>query len=128
MKWLLSQCRYWSGCVGFLYTVVTNMLLGPGKTKVSRKGSATWFGSSTVNCICGSCELMCVAIVDCVLLPGCQMCHPHILAIGVGMWGRAKGLDFELFHEPVGNEGANGGTQGSTMGCNTYPRRGSKCF
>ena len=31
------------------------------------------------------------------------------------VWGRAKGLDFELFHEQVGNEGANGGTHGSTM-------------
>ena len=29
--------------------------------------------------------------------------------------GRAKGLDFILFHKQVGNEGANGGTHGSTM-------------
>ena len=31
------------------------------------------------------------------------------------MWGRAKGLDFKLFHKQVGNKGANGGTHGSTM-------------
>ena len=29
--------------------------------------------------------------------------------------GEAKGLDFELFHKQVSNEGANGGTHGSTM-------------
>ena len=29
--------------------------------------------------------------------------------------GRAKGLDLELFHEQVANEGANGGIHGSTM-------------
>ena len=32
-----------------------------------------------------------------------------------GVWGRPKGLDFELFHKQVGNEGADGGTHGSTM-------------
>ena len=32
-----------------------------------------------------------------------------------GAWGRTKGLDFELFHKQVDNEGANGGTHGSTM-------------
>ena len=32
-----------------------------------------------------------------------------------GVWGRAKGLDFEPFHEQAGNEGAEGGTHGSTM-------------
>ena len=33
----------------------------------------------------------------------------------MGDWGRAKGLDFKLFYEQVGNEGAKGGTHGSTM-------------
>ena len=32
-----------------------------------------------------------------------------------GVWGRAKGLDFILFHKQVGKEGADGGTNGSTM-------------
>ena len=32
-----------------------------------------------------------------------------------GVWGRAKGLDFELFHKQVGWEGADLGTHGSTM-------------
>ena len=31
------------------------------------------------------------------------------------VWGRAWGLDFELFHKQVGNEGADGGTHGRTM-------------
>ena len=35
-KWLLFQCRYWSVCVGFLYTVVLSVLLGPSVTLVSR--------------------------------------------------------------------------------------------
>ena len=39
----------------------------------------------------------------------------HTLAVGMGVWGRAKGLDFKLFHEQVGNEGADGGTHHSTM-------------
>ena len=46
--------------VGFLYTVVTKVLLGPGETRVSRKGKApSWLDFSVVNCICGSCGLMC---------------------------------------------------------------------
>ena len=32
-----------------------------------------------------------------------------------GVWGRAKGLDFELFYKQVGNEGAAGGIHGHTM-------------
>ena len=45
--------------IGFLKMVVTNVLLGPGETKVYRKGRApSWFGFSMVNCICGSYELM----------------------------------------------------------------------
>ena len=31
------------------------------------------------------------------------------------VWGRAKGLDFKLFHKQVANEGANGETHGNTM-------------
>ena len=31
------------------------------------------------------------------------------------MRGRAKGFDLKLFHKQVGNEGADGGTHGSTM-------------
>ena len=38
MNWLLSQCKYWSVCVGFLYTVVWLVLFGPVVTLVSRNG------------------------------------------------------------------------------------------
>ena len=31
------------------------------------------------------------------------------------VWGRADGLDFELFHEHVSDKGADGGTHGSIM-------------
>ena len=49
-------------CVGFLYTVVTSVV-GTRGTRVSMKGKyPSWFGSSAVNCLCGSCELMCWSI------------------------------------------------------------------
>ena len=39
-------------CVGFLYTVVVMVLLGPGETRVSRKGKASsLLGSSMVNSV-----------------------------------------------------------------------------
>ena len=31
------------------------------------------------------------------------------------VWGRAKGLDFKLFHEQLSNERSNGRTPGSTI-------------
>ena len=49
MWWLLSQWRYWSVCVGFLYTVVLNVLSGCMVTNVSKKGSDPCFVGSTVN-------------------------------------------------------------------------------
>ena len=33
----------------------------------------------------------------------------------LGLWVRAKGLEFELFHKHVGNDEADGVTHGSTM-------------
>ena len=46
--------------VGFWYTVVTKVLLGPMETRVSRKGKEpSWLGSSVANCMWGSCELIC---------------------------------------------------------------------
>ena len=51
-------------CIGFLYTVVTKVLLGPGETRVARKGKVlSWLAYSMMNCICGSCELMCCNVV-----------------------------------------------------------------
>ena len=54
----LSHCRYWSVCVGFLYTLVDNALSGPGVTSVSREGmKPSGLVYSTVNWIAGSREL-----------------------------------------------------------------------
>ena len=36
--WWLSHCKYWSVCMGFLYTVIDEELAASGLTKVSRKG------------------------------------------------------------------------------------------
>ena len=41
--------------------------------------------------------------------------YKQTLAIDGGLWGSAKGLDLKLFHEQVGDEGADGGTHGCTM-------------
>ena len=59
MWWLLSQCRYWSVWVGFLYTVVLRVLSGWMVMRVSRKGSEPCCVGSTVNWMCGSWLLMC---------------------------------------------------------------------
>ena len=57
----------------------------------------------------------CVVVdVGCALPLWWQKCHPHTLDISWGMCGRAKGLDFELFHKHIGIEGANGGCHGHT--------------
>ena len=53
MTWLLSQYRYWSVCVGFLWTVVMRVLLGSGETKVSRKGKDP-------SCLGSSWQIVCV--------------------------------------------------------------------
>ena len=46
-------------CVGFLYTVLVKVLLGSGESRMSWKGKASSFLGSMVNCMCGSCELIC---------------------------------------------------------------------
>ena len=58
--WLLSQWRHWSLCVGFLYTVVSRLLLGPVVARVSLNGrDPLVLGSSAVNCMCCSMQLRC---------------------------------------------------------------------
>ena len=54
MWWLLSQCRYWSVWVGFLYTEVLKVLSCSMVTRVSGNGSEPFCVGSTVNWICGS--------------------------------------------------------------------------
>ena len=57
MWWLLSQCRYWSVWVRFLYTVVLRVL--SGWMRVSKKGSEPCCVGSTVNWMCGSWLFIC---------------------------------------------------------------------
>ena len=53
--WWLSDCKYWSVWVGFLYTEIDKELSASGLTKVSRKAIVpiSWL-PSTVNFIAGS--------------------------------------------------------------------------
>ena len=58
--WWLSHCKYWSVCVGFLYTVMDRVPSAFGLTIVSKKGmDPSSLLSSTVNLIAGSTLLMC---------------------------------------------------------------------
>ena len=58
--WWLSHCRYWSVCVGFLYTVMDRLPSASGLTIVSKKGiDPSSMLSSTVNLMAGSTLLMC---------------------------------------------------------------------
>ena len=58
--WWLSHCKYWSVCVGFLYTVMDREPSTSGLTIVSKKGmEPSTFLSSTVNLIAGSTLFMC---------------------------------------------------------------------
>ena len=82
MEWLLSQFRYWSVCVGFLYAITNKVLSEPRETRVSRKGKApSWFGSSVVNCMCGSCELMCCDVIFLWAACWCYMAYCNIVII-----------------------------------------------
>ena len=88
-------CRLWNEGV-----------LGPGVTLVSRNGrDPSWFGSSMVNCMCGSCVLM--------WWRSCWLCYAFHHRWG--MWSSVQGLDLKLLHKEVGNEGADGGTHGCTL-------------
>ena len=58
--WWLSHCKYWSVCVGVLYTVIDSVPSASGLTIVSKKGmEPSSLLSSTVNFIAGSTLLMC---------------------------------------------------------------------
>ena len=55
-----SHCKYWSMCVGFLYTVMDSLPSFSTFTMVSKKGMApSSLLFSTVKCIAGSTLLMC---------------------------------------------------------------------
>ena len=58
--WWLSHCKYWSVCVGFLYTVMDREPSTSGLTIVSKKGmDPSSLLSSTVNLMAGSTLLIC---------------------------------------------------------------------
>ena len=57
--WWLSHCRYWSVCVGFLYTDMDREPSAFGLTIISKKGMDPSSLSSTVNLMAGSTLLMC---------------------------------------------------------------------
>ena len=83
---------------------------------MSRNGRASsWSGSSMMNCMCGSCVLMCCSSCWLCFASWMTKVSSTYLRHKQAVWGRAKGLDFELFHKQISNEGANGGTHGSTM-------------
>ena len=78
--------------MGFLLTVVMRVLLGPVATKVSRKGRASsWFGSSMVNYICGSCEVLCCNNYWLCFASWMKKSHPHTLAIDRVDMGQGSG-------------------------------------
>ena len=58
--WWLFHYKYWSMCVGFLYTVIDSLPSVSGFTMVSKKGMApSSLLFSTVNCVAGSALLRC---------------------------------------------------------------------
>ena len=58
--WWLSHCKYWSVCVGFLYTMIDNVPSASGLTMVSKKGmDPSSLLSPTVNFTTGSTLFMC---------------------------------------------------------------------
>ena len=92
------------------------VLLGPGVTLVSRNGmEPSGPGSSTVNCMLGSCELMYYS--SCWLCSAFWMTRVSSTNLNqrLGVEGRLEGFGFKLFHEQVCYEGADGGTQGCTI-------------
>ena len=115
MWWLLSQCRYWSVCVGFLHTEVLKVLSGCMVTSVSKKGNDPCCVGSTVNWMCGSWLLMCCSkswLCSALLMTNVSSTN---LSQREGGWDRTGGLNFKLFHEDVGYEGADGGSHSCTL-------------
>ena len=70
--WWLSHWKYCSMWVGFLYTMVVRILLGPWETRVSKKGKTPLsLGFSMVSWMWGSMEVMCWR--NCWLWSACWM-------------------------------------------------------
>ena len=102
--------------MGFLHTEVSNVLPGPGETRVSKKGmEPLLLGTFVVNWICRSMELMCCR--KCWLCSACWM--PKVLSTylttGWVDWGSTDGLWIKLLHAQVGYNGTDWVTHGCTM-------------
>ena len=92
MWWLLSQWRYWSVCVGFLYTEVLKVLSGCMVTSVSKKGSDPCCVGSTVNWMYGSWLLICCSkswLCSALLITNVSSTN---LSHREGCWERTGGL------------------------------------
>ena len=111
---MLSQWRYWPVWVGSLYTEASNVFSDPWETKVCKKGmDPSLLGTSMMNCMCGSMELMCCK--NCWLYSACWITI-HIFKPKPGwIGGSADGLGFKLLHEQVGYNGTYGRTHCCAM-------------
>ena len=76
--WWLFHYKYWSVCVGFLYTDVNREPSSCGITIVSRKGmDPSVLASSVVKWMCGSTLLMCSGNLACFQPQWPQKHHPQ---------------------------------------------------
>ena len=85
------------------------VLSGCMVTKVSRNGSDPCWVGSTVNCMWGSWVFMCWSrswLSSAWLMTKVSSTNLSHMEGGVG--AGLEGLDFKLFHEDVGYEGADG--------------------
>ena len=97
-------------CCGVVFCLYSKMALYNTRNQME----PSLPGSSTVNCMLRSCELMWCSYLLCSVLWMTRMSSTN-LSQRLGVGGSAKGFDFKLLHEKVGNEGADGGTHGCTM-------------
>ena len=115
MWWLLSQCKYWSVWVGFLYTVVLRVLSGWMVMRVSKKGSEPCCVGSTVNWMCGSWLLMCWRsswLCSALLMTKVSSTN---LSQREGGEGRRRGLVLQTLPWRCWLWGADGGTHSCTL-------------
>ena len=112
----LSQWRYWSVCVGFLYTVVCSLPSWSGFIRMSRKGKApSGPGSSTVNWMFLSTEFRCRKNSSCGTSLWWQRCHQQTFSTIKGVWWWLYGSDLKLLHVEVCHNWADGWAHGSPL-------------
>ena len=95
--WWLSLCKYWSMCVGFLYTVMDSLPSFSGFTMVPKKGMApSSLLFSTVNCMARSTTLMYCRKFCLISSFWMMKCHPYTVAIASG-WEAVLGAFCKIF-------------------------------